>query len=91
MRLKCAEIEDMSTETPCWCQVTGKEQLAASAPAHGPFRRGSAAGGTKAGSGRWEGGGGRKTARGVHAKCQEVPVSLSHLLLHPHTLPFAHK
>lgn len=47
----------MSTEIPCWCQVTGKEQLAASAPAHGPFRRGSAARGTKAGEGRGSGGG----------------------------------
>ena len=85
MRLECAETGDMSTETPRWCQVTGKEQLAASALAHGPFRPGSAARGTKAGAG------GRKTACGMHAKRQEVPAFLPHLLLHPRTLPFAHK
>lgn len=55
MKLKCAEIEDMNTETPCWCQVSGKEQLVASALAHGPFRPGSEARGTNAGAG------GRKT------------------------------
>lgn len=85
MKLKCAEIEDMNTETPCWCQVSGKEQLVASALAHGPFRPGSEARGTNAGAG------GRKTVWGIHAKRQEVPVSLPHLLPHPHTLPFAHK
>lgn len=85
MRLKCTETGDMSTETPHWRQVAGKEQLAASALAHGRFRPGSAARGTKAGAG------GRKTERGMHAKRWEVPASLPHLLLHPHTLPFAHK
>ena len=88
MRLKCAEIEDMSTEIPCWCQVTGKEQLAASAPARA-LQTWLSSQRHQGWRGAWVRG--RKTARGVHAKPREVPVSLPHLLLHPHTLPFAHK
>lgn len=94
MKPKCAKIEGIITEIPSSCQMSRgqeagygegqPEQLVASALAHGLFRPGSEARGTD------DGAGGRRTAWGIHARCQwstclssaSVPVTPtpSHLL-----------